>query len=60
MIWLTTIARQMIANRTGTTGKPVARNVGRYPARRRHRMAPSASAPKKIHSVYTTRDTMTP
>ena len=59
-IWFATIARQTSANAIGTIGNPMARNAGRYRGERRSRIRPTANAPKKIHSVYTTRETMTP
>ena len=39
------------AKRIGVTGNPAARKAGAYAAERRNANVPSASAPKKIHSV---------
>ena len=50
-IWFATIARQVSANAIGTSGNPLARNAALYPRERRSAIVPSASAPKKIHSV---------
>ena len=50
-IWLIAMAAHVAAKTSGDSGKPHARNVGAYDPRRRSGSMPTASAPKKIHSV---------